>query len=86
VVAWVQSDSPQVHSENEVVHLLAGEGLGDRRLPLQCRSSWSSLQCTVRSVDRGPTYLNMVAPAPDWFESGPSSIQQVTAQTSRRQQ
>ncbi|KAG1653947.1 hypothetical protein FOA52_002844 [Chlamydomonas sp. UWO 241] len=71
VVAWAQSDSLQVHSENEVVYLLSAWVYAQEAAGCPCSAEHlEQLVRSVRVADCGPSYLQMIVPALDWFESG----------------
>ncbi|KAG1672785.1 hypothetical protein FOA52_002773 [Chlamydomonas sp. UWO 241] len=70
VVAWAQSDSLQVHSENEVVYLLSAWVKAQETAGLPCSAEQLELLVhSVRLADCGPSCLQMIVPALDWFKS-----------------
>ncbi|KAG1672787.1 hypothetical protein FOA52_002775 [Chlamydomonas sp. UWO 241] len=70
VVAWAQSDSLQVHSENEVAYLLSAWVKAQETAGLPCSAEQLELLVhSVRLADCGPSCLQMIVPALDWFKS-----------------
>jgi hypothetical protein len=75
VVAWAQSDSLQVRSENEVVYLLSAWVQAQEAAGCPCSDEQlTQLVHLVRLADCGPSYLLMIVPALDWFESGRKAL------------
>ncbi|KAG1672783.1 hypothetical protein FOA52_002771 [Chlamydomonas sp. UWO 241] len=71
VVAWAKSDSLQVHSANEVVYLLSAWVRAQETAGCPCSAEQLELLVdTMRLAACGPSYLQMIVPALDWFKSG----------------
>ncbi|KAG1667280.1 hypothetical protein FOA52_012569 [Chlamydomonas sp. UWO 241] len=71
VMAWAQSHSLQVNSENEVVYLLSAWVKAQETAGYPCSAEeLKQFVHSVRLADCGPSYQQMIVPALDWFESG----------------
>ncbi|KAG1675566.1 hypothetical protein FOA52_014154 [Chlamydomonas sp. UWO 241] len=75
MVAWAKSDSPQVHSENDVVYLLSAWVQAQEAAGLPCSTEQLELLVgTVRLDDCGHSYERRIVPALDWFRSGRKAL------------
>jgi hypothetical protein len=71
VVAWSETDSLQVNSENDVVYLLSAWVEAQETAGCPCSAEQlKKLVYSVRLAECGPSYQHCVVPTLDWFKSG----------------